>query len=379
VHDSGGERVLLIDTADRLGVPLPVVSDATGRRLGAVLDPGLEPANPVDAWGTGRDAEAVFTESLLALADDEAIGAVVFCIDLTTEELPDDAYSNAALAAAEGTTKPVAVLTNLATTVDPIQAGRLRASGVPVLEGTETGLRAVGHILDRHRRSQLPPLGGRVTGSTLVIDPTMAGEAAALRLLADYGIPTPVTDVVGDVESALDAARRIGYPLVMKTAESIDHKTEALGVVLGIRDEQAAVDSYLDLAARLGPRVTVSEQIPAGVELALGMIDDEQFGPVVIVSAGGTLIEMIGDRVALLPRVDKPRALAALDRLRIRPLLDGVRGAAPVDCEQLVEVIVRFSELALDAAGEVGAFDVNPLIAGPDRVVAVDGLVKWRQ
>jgi hypothetical protein len=71
--------------------------------------------------------------------------------------------------------------------------------------------------------------------------------------------------------------------------------------------------------------------------------------------------------------------MAALDRLRIRPLLDGVRGAAPVDLEQLVEVIVRFSELALDAAGEVGAFDVNPLIAGPDRVVAVDALVKWRQ
>jgi acyl-CoA synthetase (NDP forming) len=379
VHDSGGERALLIDIADRLGVPLPGVSDATSRRIGAVLDPGLEPANPVDAWGTGRDAEKVFTESLLALADDEAIGAVVFCIDLTTEELPDDAYSNAAFAAAGGTDKPVAVLANLATTVDPIQSGRLRAGGVPVLEGTETGLRAVGHILTRHRRSLMPPLGVRLTAPTLVIHPTTEGEAAALSLLSSYGIPTPVTEVAEDRGSVRDAARRVGYPLVMKTAESIDHKTEARGVVLGIGDEQAVIDSYLDLAGRLGPRVTLSEQIPAGVELALGMIDDEQFGPVVIVSAGGTLVEVIGDRVALLPRVDKPRAMAALDRLRIRPLLDGVRGAAPADLEQLVEVIVRFSELALDAAGEVGAFDVNPLIAGPDRVVAVDALVKWRQ
>ena len=89
--------------------------------------------------------------------------------------------------------------------------------------------------------------------------------------------------------------------------------------------------------------------VPAGVEVGLGMITDPQFGPVVILSAGGTLIEVIGDRVALMPPVDVPRARAALDRLSMRPLFDGVRGQPAVNLDALAEVVARFSELALDA------------------------------
>jgi hypothetical protein len=99
---------------------------------------------------------------------------------------------------------------------------------------------------------------------------------------------------------------------------------------------------------------------------------------VVIVSAGGTLIELMGDQVSLLPRVDRARALQALDRLRIRPLLDGARGADPVDIEALADVIVRFSELVLDVAGFIDSIDVNPVIGGPDGAVAVDALMKRR-
>jgi hypothetical protein len=105
------------------------------------------------------------------------------------------------------------------------------------------------------------------------------------------------------------------------------------------------------------------------------MVVDPQFGPVVIVSAGGRLIEVLEDRIALLPPIAAPAAVRALDRLRIRPLLDGFRGGPSVDIDRLVDVIVRFSELAIDAAGQVGAIDVNPVIAGPDRVVAVDVLM----
>ncbi len=116
VHDSGGERAMLIDTADRVGVPLPQLGQVSRDRISAVLDPGLEPANPVDAWGTGRDAEDVFEECLAALADDPGIGAVAFCVDLTPEEHEDGAYSHSAIEVARKTTKPVMVLGNL--TVD---------------------------------------------------------------------------------------------------------------------------------------------------------------------------------------------------------------------------------------------------------------------
>jgi hypothetical protein len=200
-----------------------------------------------------------------------------------------------------------------------------------------------------------------------------------LGLVASYGIPTPSVIDVEDEVTLLAAATDIGYPLVLKTAEPIDHKTEVGGVKVGIPDETSLLDSYRDLSARLGPKAMVCEQIPGGVEVGLGMVTDDQFGPVILVSAGGTLIEMLSDRVALLPRVDSTSALRALDRLEIRPLLDGARGANPVDIDALAEVIVRFSELVVDGADFIDAIDVNPVIAGPTGSVAVDALIVGRR
>ena len=377
VHDSGGERALLIDTADRVGVELPPLGERATTRLSRVLDPGLEPVNPIDAWGTGRDAEEVFVECLQAVADDPAVGAVAFCVDLTAEEKPDYAYSDAAFTVAGLTGKPLTVLSNLTTTVDPAQAARLREGGIPVLEGTETGLRAIRHLLDRHERSIRLPLSSRLSPASNPV-PEVAGEADALHVLDSYGIPVPRFEVAADEAALLEAAGRIGYPIVLKTAEPVDHKTEQDGVVVGLEDEARLADAYRDLASRLGPRVLAAEQIPHGVEIGLGMVDDEEFGPVVIISAGGGLIETMSDRVAVLPPVDKAGAVRALDRLRIRHLLDGARGRPPSDLDSLAEVIARFSEMAADGTGQVGAMDVNPVIAGPAGAVAVDALIKPR-
>ena len=377
VHDSGGERALLIDTADRVGVLLPPLGEAAATRMSQVLDPGLEPVNPVDAWGTGRDAEKVFGECLQAVADDPAVGAVAFCVDLTAEEKPDYAYSDAAFMVARRTNKPLVVLSNLTTTVDPAQAGRLREGGIPVLQGTETGLRAIRHLLDRHERSIRPSASSRLSRLSNPV-PMVAGEAAALQVLDSYGIAVPRFETVDDEAALSAAAERIGYPLVLKTAESVDHKSDVGGVVVGIAYEATLGGAYRDLASRLGPRVLVSELIPEGVEIGLGMVDDEQFGPVVMISAGGRLIETMADRVAVLPPVDKAGAIRALARLRIRPLLDGVRGRPPADIDSLADVVARFSELAADGAGQIKAMDVNPVIAGPSGAVAVDALIVRR-
>jgi acyl-CoA synthetase (NDP forming) len=269
------------------------------------------------------------------------------------------------------------VLSNLTTTVDPAQAGRLREGGIPVLEGTETGLRAIRHLLDRHARSLRPSASPRLSSPSIPL-PAVAGEAEALRVLSTYGIPVPRFDVVGNEAELAEVASRIGYPIVLKTAEPIDHKTEIGGVLIDIGDEARLRSGYEDLAARLGPRVIVAERIPEGVEIGLGVIHDEQFGPVVIVSAGGRLIETLVDRVAVLPPIGKEEAVRVLGRLRARPLLDGARGDPRADVDSLAEVIARFSELAADGAGSIGAIDVNPVIAGPDGAVAVDALIKPR-
>src|SRR5262249_9402386 len=117
VHDSGLERAHTADLAAELSVPFAPLAPATQARLAASLDPGLDPANPLDVWGTGRDTEPLFAECLSALADDPAVAAVALAVDLVPEFDGDESYPAAVLAAAAGTAKPVAVLAGLPSAV----------------------------------------------------------------------------------------------------------------------------------------------------------------------------------------------------------------------------------------------------------------------
>src|SRR5215218_7134698 len=108
---------------------------------------------------------------------------------------------------------------------------------------------------------------------------------------------------------------------------------------------RALAAAYADLAERLGPRVLVAAMAGPGVELALGVVADPQFGPLVMVAAGGVLVEVLRDRRFALPPVDHGWALAMLDRLAVRPLLDGARGARPVDRDAVADAVVRLSTL----------------------------------
>ncbi len=148
VHDSGLERAHVADVADELGVPFAAISAETTARLAALLDPGLEPANPLDVWGTGTRAQEQLTGSLAALADDPAVRAVALAVDLVHEFDGDDSYPAAAAETARRTSKPVVVLSNVPAAIDPDTAAGLRASGIPVLEGTRSGLLALKHLLD---------------------------------------------------------------------------------------------------------------------------------------------------------------------------------------------------------------------------------------
>jgi acyl-CoA synthetase (NDP forming) len=156
VHDSGFERAHVADVAASVGVPFAQLTDETRRRLAAVLDPGLEPGNPLDVWGTGRDSEELFTETLSALADDANVGAVALAVDLVREYDGDDSYRDAVLAAAAATDKPVVVLASVPAAIDTAAATRLRAAGVPVLESTRSGLLALGHLLGPPRPGPPP-------------------------------------------------------------------------------------------------------------------------------------------------------------------------------------------------------------------------------
>jgi acyl-CoA synthetase (NDP forming) len=380
VHDSGLERAHVADLAADLDVPFATLSGTTLARLTQVLDPGLTPGNPLDVWGTGRDAEAQLTNALATMAADPTVGVVAFAVDLVPEFDGDRSYETAVLAAARGTGKPVAILANLPSAVDPATAARLRSQGVPVLEGTRSGLLAL-----RHWLTQTHPTNPKSTGHPIHfarrarwLRALAAGPldgAAHLDLLRDYGIPAVQARRAATAAEALDAARVLGYPVVLKTDDpGLRHKSDAGGVVTGLADPAALTAAYDRLAARLGPRVLVSETAAPGVELSLGLTRDPALGPLVVVAAGGILVELLADHAVALPPLDQAAALRLLTRVRAARLLDGVRGAPPASRDAVADAIVALSTLALELGDHLDALDINPLICAPTGPVAVDAL-----
>jgi acetate---CoA ligase (ADP-forming) len=383
VHDSGLERAHTADLADELGVPFAAISGATRERLAGVLDPGLEPTNPLDMWSGSRDAERQLTESLAALADDPAVAAVALAVDLLTEFDGDRSYPLAVNAAALRTGKPLVVLANIAGAVDPDAATWLRRAGIPVLEGARSGLLALRHLLD-HAARPAPADPPRIDPArrdhwARVLAQGEPDGPVLLDLLRAYGIAAARACPAGSADGALAVAAEIGYPVVLKTGQpGIAHKSDAGGVVLGIRDPAGLTAAYADMAGRVGPAVLVCETAGPGTELALGITRDPDLGPLVVVGAGGLLVEFLADRAVALPPVGQEAALRMLGRLRVAGLLAGVRGQPPAGTGAIAGAVGAVSAIALELGDHLEALDINPLICGPGGAVAVDVLAVRR-
>ena len=378
VHDSGAERAMIADLAHEVGVEFAQLSPKSLSAIADLLDDGLIATNPLDVWGTGADTRSLFRACLHVMTQDPAVAVTALAVDLVPEFDGDTAYQDAVLDVAAETDAPLAVLTSLPGAVDRDAATRLRDNGIPVLEGFRSGVVALGHLarwplrlesgapaVDRDRRR-------RWQARLADWDPALGFE-----LLADYGIPVARPTVANTPDQALAAAEATGYPVVMKTVAA-EHKSDVGGVVLNLVDATAVRTAYADLAQRLGPSVTVQPMVPDGVEVSVGVVRDATFGPLVVVAAGGTLVELLADRGLACPPVSHGRAVEMLDALRIRRLLDGWRGAPATDVSALADAIVGFSQLATELGDSLEAVEANPLIVSVSGVVAVDALVVQR-
>ncbi|HVM79988.1 MAG TPA: acetate--CoA ligase family protein [Stellaceae bacterium] len=383
VTDSGGERELIVDVAADIGAPLAEVGPATRERLVGILDPGMEPQNPVDSYGDGR---MLMEECLLALADDPGVAVVA----LATNLVHGRPYARASSTTIErtflATQKPALVFGNLHSSVSREEAARLRALGVPVLMGTQTALTAMRNLIDWHRRREAPrretshqPASAGLELARELAETVEAGRALApsdaMRLLELFGIPIARSAFAATADDAVEAAVRLGFPVVLKTATpEILHKTEVGGVVTGLGDRAAVAQAYGRIAAACGPRVQVQAQAAPGAEVLLGMTNDPQFGPMVTMGLGGILTEILADVVTFQPPVDSEKAHRFLERLRGYRLVEGYRGRPRADLVALTELIERFSMLCATIGPFFSAIDLNPVIAGPSGAVAVDML-----
>lgn len=384
ILDSGGECEMVTDLAAGMNIPFAKINGDTKAKLAARLDYGLEARNPLDAWGTGRDFAGIFRDCIKALHDDPDTAVMVHFADIRTGYYIHEGYLEAHTALAGQTSKPLAVATNYTQLRHDGIVEQFAKISVPVLDGTIAALMAVRHMLDHRdflaRPASLPPTvpAGirarwlRRLGQTRVLD-----EAESLALFADYGITTVKFRIAGNEAEAVQAAKALGYPVAVKTAApGLLHKTDADGVRLNIADNAALCAAYGDLAARLGPRVLVSKMAEKGVEIMLGASIDPQFGPVVVIGAGGILVEMLASVTHELAPFDPATAQRALERLAsLRKILAGGRGRKSSDLDALSSLIARFSVMVADLADVIAEIDANPIISGPMGAVAVDAVI----
>lgn len=387
VLDSGGQRAHMVDLAESVGVEFSVIDTATEARLAELLEPGLDPTNPLDAWGTGNASDDIYVKSTLALDADPSIGLTLFAVDLPPTDDDSLYYPEIAEAVQGQLRNPLAFVVHSSATASPLQVNRLRALGIPVLMGTETGLRAVRHAVEyaafqraRHQShakeegvlspENLDELRTQLEGATDALD-----EHASKEVLGAYGLETTQEGIASTLADALRAADEIGYPIALKTAAGDHHKTERDGIRLGLAGPDELSEAYQDVTRRLGPRVLVQEMIPDGPELILGLVVDSSFGPMLTLGTGGIFVEVLKDfRMLALPTT--PGAIEeALESLRGAALLRGVRGRPAADVKAIVRAALSLAALARDLGDAIREIDVNPLVALPDRAVVVDALI----
>jgi acetyltransferase len=213
---------------------------------------------------------------------------------------------------------------------------------------------------------------------------TILTEFESKQLLALYGIPTVETRVAANEADAIRIAGEIGFPVVLKVySETITHKTEVGGVQLNLVDGDSVGGAFRMIQASVSDKagsgqfqgVTVQPMIKLdGYELIIGSSIDPQFGPVLLFGSGGQLVEVFKDRSLALPPLNTTLARRMMEQTRVYRALKGVRGRKPVDLGALEQLMVRFSQLVVEQRW-VKEIDINPLLASPDRLIALDARV----
>ncbi len=388
VTNAGGPGVMATDAVgDAESLSLADLSDETVDALGEALPAAANRFNPVDVIGDA-DVER-FREALRVTLADDGVGACVV-IAAPTATLSFEALAEAVVDVQRETELPIATCL-MGGEQASASSETLSAAGVPTYFDPS---RAVGSLdtLARYRAVQrretddparfdvdhdrVHEILSRVRDRS---DNRLGVES--MGILDAYGVPTPDGEIVDDPERAATVAAGIDGPVVMKiVSPDILHKSDIGGVAVGVTDDEVA-DSYERLVTRarnyqpdatiLGVQLQEAVDLDAGVETIVGVTRDPQFGPLVVFGLGGIFVETLEDTAASLAPVDESTARGMTEEIDAAPLLRGARGREPAALDAVVETIQRLSQLAADFPA-ILELDVNPLVAGPDGVTAID-------
>ncbi|MGK7653860.1 acetate--CoA ligase family protein [Roseovarius sp. B08] len=382
VTQSGGAGVLMSDRAEEVGLNVPQLSEPTVGRLREILPAFGAAGNPVDVTAQFIADPSMLKESVKAVLDDPKVHVAAVWLQLMDGFV--DTLTETFRQLKEETTKPF-VVSWVAAPEEGLQA--LRDLGICALRGAEPTIDAIAALVhwNEARQAWLADKGDAMPPS--VLPAPGAGPVPTVRtakMLADAGVPVARVGLATSADEAAALAEDIGWPVALKI-ESADilHKTEVGGVEIGLKDVDALRSAYARIrekAAKAAPEarldgVTVQQMGGGTVEMVIGLRRDPVFGPVVMVGMGGILIEVQKDVVFHRAPVTEAEAGRMLNSLKGKVMLDGVRGAPPVDRAALCKMISAVSRFAVASEDWLEELDLNPVLAGPDGVIAVDCLL----
>ena len=395
ITNAGGPGVIATDALINGGGELAPLAPETIGALDRILPAHWSHANPVDILG---DAEPDRYARALEIAakDPNTDGLLVVLSPQAMTDPTQTAERLKSFAKVDG--KPI-----LASWMGgaEVSAGEaiLQQASIPTFPFPDTAAGAFNHMWRYsrylHALYETPSpqdddhAPDRAAASALIAGVRETGrafmtEAESKRLLALYGIPTVPTQIAASEDQAVVAAEKVGFPVVLKLhSETITHKTDVGGVCLNLADRDAVRSAYRRILSSVCERagrehflgVTVQPMIKLeGYELIIGSSPDPQFGPVLLFGTGGQLVEVLHDRALALPPLTSTLARRMMERTRIFTALKGVRGRDPVDLAALEQLLVRFSQLVVEQPG-IKEIDINPLLAAPGRLLALDARV----
>ncbi len=368
--ESGIFKGQVLDLCEELAIDLPAPSPPCMSELAALAPDLIQPTNPLDATAQTLVDPRLFPSAVSAFLRDDRFGCVMLspmCPHPSiTKRRMDPLLDHLKK---ERPPKPVifAMLGDDAEVPAEIIAG-FRQLDIPFFRSPERALRAVArisHIGEPGGDTLLPHASVRPER----LRPGTVPEYLAKQVLADFGFPVPQGELACDIDAAVAVAARIGFPVALKAqAADLSHKSDAGGVVLGIRDraELAAAWTKLhDDVGRLRPGlaldgILVEAMAARGLELILGARNDRDWGPVLIIGLGGVWAEALGDIRLLPPRLAPDRIAGEFCKLHGARLLAGFRGAPPVDLKAAADVAARLGAFVL-AHPEIAEIDLNPV------------------
>ncbi len=388
ISPSGGMGEIAADYAHLEGVPLPALAPATLERLKSILPAMATPANPLDLTGAVVKEPDLFRQCMEAMSRDPGLGLLITVSDVPTAINGDWAPFAVGSIEAIGrfrapTTMPQLLVSGATKFVSERSREVVEASKLPYLSsGIEQAFRAARHAFTwsvKQRSARAVPASPPESRLT----PVPLSERDVLAFLEERGVSVVPGTLARNENEAVAAARKIGGAVVLKIASpDIAHKTEVGGVLLNLESDEAVADGYRRIihcaretmpSARLDG-VLVAPMRKGGIELFVGVRRDPQWGHVIAVGLGGVWIEALEDVSLRLLPIDANDAAGMLRDLRGAKVLQGYRGAAPVDMDKLADTVVRIGDAALALGKALDTLEVNPILVDGARIEALDAL-----